>query len=336
MTRKLILLGAVVSLTLAQYSGAEELAKPLASISAASVTGKITCHGITSVQMTADQEQALPLKVVSTLNCGDEVAVLSDAEGYTINVRTMDGKTGYVARMFLALPDARSRKAADSTPKNAEVENGVVRWQSGAVGSEQFTSEGLLVESLTANGVTVQVSLQDTGWKFRANVAVANGSQAGVFVQPKRLALEQHLPTFKSLAYQDAAHMATAVNHEILRTNASAGPAMVAQSQRSSAMDAGAYTVSYKVPVYSQSQSPNYLAQHQAAEEQARTNNRGTFVNTAREIKAISLRDSTIKPNEKAAGAVWFEREAKSQQLLLRVPVGDVIYEFPLSFGDNK
>ncbi|HMI54525.1 MAG TPA: SH3 domain-containing protein [Candidatus Saccharimonadales bacterium] len=335
MTRKWMLLGAVASLALAPASPAEDLGKSAEPVAPASVTGTITCHGISSVLMTADQEQSLPLKVVSKLGCGDEVTVLSDAEGYTINIRTADGRTGYVAHMFLALEEAGTRKVAALAPQNAQIENGVVRWRSGTVGSEQFTGDGLLVESLTANGVTVQVSLEDTGWKFRANVAVANESQSALFVQPKRLALEQHLPVFKSLAYQDAAHMAAAANHEILRTSASAGPAFVAHSQRTSSADAGAYTVSsYKVPVYSS--SPNYLAQHQAAEEQARTNSQGTFANSAREIKAISLHESTIKPGQKLAGAVWFEREAKAQQLLLRVPVGEVIYEFPLSFSDNK
>jgi len=334
MTRKWMLLGAVASLALAPGSPAEDLGKSAEPVAPASVTGTITCHGISSVLMTADQEQSLPLKVVKKLSCGDEVAVLSDAEGYTISIRTADGRTGYVAHMFLALAEAGAAKVAALVPQNAAVENGVVRWRSGSVGSEQFTGDGLLVESLTANGVTVQVSLEDTGWKFRANVAVANESQSALFVQPKRLALEQHLPAFKSLAYQDAAHMAAAANHEILRTSASAGPAFVARSQRSSSADAGVYTVSYKVPVYSS--SPNYLAQHQAAEDQARNNSQGTFANSAREIKAISLHESTIQPGGKLAGAVWFEREAKAQQLLLRVPVGEVIYEFPLSFSDNK
>ena len=328
MTRKWMMLGAVASLALTQVASAEDFGKAGEPVAPAAVMGKITCHGISNVVITADQEQTLPLKVVGRVNCGEEVAVLSEAEGYTVSIRTADGRTGYVAHMFLALPEAGARKAAVSGPQNAEVENGVVRWQAGTVGSEQFTSEGLLVESLTANGVTVQVSLQDTGWKFRANVAVANGTQSSLFVQPKRLALEQHLPGFKSLAYQDAAHMATAANHEILKTNASAGPAFVAQSQRSSA-DASLYAASYKTT------SPNYLAQHQALEDQAR-NSRGALVSSAKEIKAISLHESTIKPSEKVAGAVWFEREAKAQQLLLRVPVGDVIYEFPLSFNDNK
>jgi hypothetical protein len=43
-----------------------------------------------------------------------------------------------------------------------------------------------------------------------------------------------------------------------------------------------------------------------------------------------------LKSGEKTAGAVWFERDGKSQQLFLRVPVGHVIFEFPLSFNKEQ
>jgi len=62
---------------------------------------------------------------------------------------------------------------------------------SGGKGSAQFRSGSELVESLTANGVTVQVSLQDTGWKMRANVAVVNSSKQAIFVLPKLVSLDE-------------------------------------------------------------------------------------------------------------------------------------------------
>ena len=52
--------------------------------------------------MTADAEQALPLKVVALLDCGQPVSLLSNSEGYTVNVHTADGKSGYVAWMNVA------------------------------------------------------------------------------------------------------------------------------------------------------------------------------------------------------------------------------------------
>jgi hypothetical protein len=191
-----------------------------------------------------------------------------------------------------------------------------------------------LVESLTANGVTVQVSLQDTGWKMRANVAVVNGGAQSVYVLPKLLSLDEIAPLVKPLRYQDPAQLAKAANHQVLWTSASAGAADGPQPSRSySSPNGDVYVLTYKLPV--SDPSPNYLAQHQALEEIA-AKNQSALVNMVREINELSLRECTLKPSEKTAGAVWFERDAKSRQLILKVPVGDVIYEFPLSFNHDK
>jgi len=138
----------------------------------------------------------------------------------------------------------------------------------------------------------------------------------------------------KPLRYQDPAEVAKAANHQILWTSASAGPTGGVHPQRTStASSADLYTVNYKLP--SSDPSPNYLAQHQALEEIA-AKNQAALVDMAREINALSLRECSLKPNEKTAGAVWFERDAKSNQFILRVPVGAVIFEFPLSFSREK
>ncbi len=333
MTRKFILLGALASLVLITPSRAEELANPAAPLGSAVLTGKISCNGYLNVPMTADQEQSLPLQVIANLECGQEVAVLSDDEGYTVNIRTSDGKNGYVARMYLTRA-VRKRADALGTADNATLNNGVARWQSGSKGSYEFTNGDKLVESLTANGITVQISLQDTGWKMRTNVAVVNASQQPIYVLPRLLSLDETAPMMKPLRYQDPAEVAKAPNHQILWTSASAGPTVGVHAQRTStASNADLYTVNYKLP--SADPSPNYLAQHQALEEIA-AKNQGALAGMAREINALSLREGTLKPNEKTAGAVWFERDAKSNQFILRVPVGAVIFEFPLSFSREK
>ena len=333
MTRKFIVLGALASLALSTSSRAEELANPAAPLGSAVLTGKISCNGYLNVPMTADQEQSLPLQVIANLECGQEVAVLSDDEGYTVNIRTADGKNGYIARMYLTRA-VRKRADALAPADNATLNNGVARWQSGSKGSYEFTNGDKLVESLTANGITVQVSLQDTGWKMRANVAVVNASQQPIYVLPRVLSLDETAPMAKPLRYQDPAEVAKAANHQILWTSASAGPTGSVRAQRtSSASSADLYTVNYKLP--SSDPSPNYLAQHQALEEIA-AKNQGALAGMAREINALSLREGNLKPNEKTAGDVWFERDAKSNQFMLRVPVGDVIFEFPLSFNHEK
>ena len=333
MKSKLIVFGALASMIFSSPARSEELANSSSAPNSATLTSKISCNGNLSVPMTADEEQTLPIQLVANLECGQEVAVLSDVEGYTVNIRTEDGKQGYVAHMFLTRP-VRKRPEAQLPGENAAISNGVARWQTAAKGSYQFMNGSELVESLTANGVTVQVSLQDTGWKMRANVAVVNSGKQSVYVLPKLLSLDEIAPLIKPLRYEDPAHVAKAANHQVLWTSASAGAAGGAQPARSSSTSGGdVYVLTYKLPV--SDPSPNYLAQHQALEEIA-AKNQTALVNMAREINELSLRECTLKPSEKTAGAVWFERDSKSRQLILKVPVGDVIYEFPLSFNHDK
>src|SRR5205823_13539273 len=183
------------------------------------IRSKIGCHGITNVPMTADPEQALPLRVVATLKCGDEVTVLSDSEGYTMMVRAADGSTGYVAAMYIKkLPLARRVLE----PGSATLKNGVARWHDGTPGCDQFMSDGTLVESLTVNGITIQVSLHDTGWKFRANVAIANSGAQPITVDPAKFILDSVGPHGKPLFYQDPEELAKNVTHQVLWTEASA------------------------------------------------------------------------------------------------------------------
>lgn len=321
MNKKFLIFSAAASLALAQASLAQDLSKPLASLGNAGAAGQIICHGITSVPMTLDPEQSLPLKIIADLKCGDPVAILADHEGYTLNVRTSDGKNGYVARMFVGqAPQPAPRKPALD---GADLHNGVARWQAGSTGSEELYANGQLVESLTVNGVTVQVALEDTGWKLRADVAIANEGSAQVSLNPSRFTLDELFPNAKSLAYQDPKHLAKAVNHQILWGTASAAP------------EAGprVSNAAYHAP-YSSALSQNYLAQHEATVQLV--SERKADFNPASQIYVVALSNASVQPGHETAGAVWFERDAKPKQLLLRVPVGDVVYEFPLSFEKNK
>src|SRR5271166_4620387 len=212
MTTKLKLFGALAGLALASSSQVQAQQVPLATLNAPTKEW-VRCRAVTSVPMTADAEQSLPMQVTGMLPCGAEVAVLSDVEGYTINVRTADGHTGYVARMYLtAIPAPAAPKPVTS----AAVVGNIARWTSGGPGSDQFFSDDSLVESLTVNGVTVQVTLTDTGWKLRANIAVANDSPESVFVNPAKFGLQEFAPTVRALAYQDPKTMAASVSHGVL------------------------------------------------------------------------------------------------------------------------
>lgn len=325
MMRKSMLLGAIAGLTLIPSSRAAESSDPPSPPPSAILTSQISCKGYSSVPMTVDPEQSIPMRLVANLSCGQEVAVLSDMENYTVNVRTSDGMSGYVARLFLTSPVLKS---ISSGPVNATLTNGKAIWQEGIAGSSSFLNGKNIVESLTANGITVQVSLQDTGWKLRANVAVMNAGAQPIYILPKLLTLDELAPARKLLRYQDPERIAKALNHQLLWTASSATPENGLEPDRSASANASTYNVSYKMP---SSATPNLLAQHQALEEIA-AKNQTALVNMAQEIKTLSLRECTLKFGETAAGSLWFDRDGKSQQLILLVPVGNVIFEFPFFF----
>jgi hypothetical protein len=320
MTNRVKFLVAVGILALAQTVSAQQIAKPLSTLDGSTVNGTILCRGTSKVPMTADPEQALPFKLVADLDCGQAVSWVAGREGYTVNVRTADGKSGYVAWMNVAKGDVLA--PAKSVRQPAVIKDGKVRWLAGTEGSQRFYSEGLEAESLTVNGVTVQVSLQDTGWKLLANVAVANGGLQAVSVVPSQITLENLGKVKKSLPYQQPKKLRTAVNHQILWTEANAGP-----SASGYLLDAG-YRTSDSDGL---NRTQNYLAQHQADVER-----RAEEFNPHSEINTVALKDAAILPSGHISGSTWFERDAKLQEMILRVPVGDLIYEFPLSFNDNK
>src|ERR1700687_1957418 len=111
MTRKLVFIAAAAGLALPQASRAQEAAPPApAPVVRSSPAFMIHCVGLTTnVPLTADSAQSLPLHLVEMLNCGDQVSVLSDLEGYTVSVRTADGKTGYVAGIYLVKAPAAAK-----------------------------------------------------------------------------------------------------------------------------------------------------------------------------------------------------------------------------------
>jgi hypothetical protein len=306
MRRTLLILSTLVGLTspllsfAAGNSGTDVVAAPV------STHHSIVCHDAQSVPMTADAEQALPMHLVAYIGCGEEVAVLSDSESYTAQIRTVDGKSGYVARMYLSNVPGNSTK--DRPTVEGEVaDNGIARWRAGAPGSDQFLSADSLVESLTANGITVQVSLQDTGWKLRAIVAIVNEGVVQVSFNPASFTLDELKSRLRALAYQTPRDTAKAMTHEVYGTSASAiAPASATYTNE-------ADKNSEYVPA-----TPIYLLRQ------------------SKQLESGVLQAGTLGPKQQTSGVVWFQRDKNAQELNLRIFVGDQIFEFPLSFPQHN
>jgi hypothetical protein len=320
----------LLSITHAQGTGQSEPPAVAPPPSIAPVW-KINCPGVPNVPMTSDAEQSLPLQLVATLKCGEEVTLLSTAEGYTVKIKNAEGKTGFVAAVYLKKIPAPKRARGNS----ASLARGVARWQEGEPGCDQFMSNATLVESLMVNGVTVQVSLNDSGWKLRANIAIANGGPEALHIEPSKFILDEIGANGRPLFYQDPEQLAKNVTHQPLWTETTAGPAEISSSQSSAPVSAT--NARFKTSFVPSISAPNYIIQQQYAEDDAvRKQGKQTFVNTGRQIRALALKPGTLAPNDKVSGSVWFERGKNPQQLVLRIPIGDQTFEFPLSFQQQK
>jgi hypothetical protein len=286
----------------------------------------VMCPGITNIPLTADAAQALPLSVVGQLRCGETVSILADTEGYTARVRTTDGTEGYVARMYLFETEAAA-PAGIERRSSANPRNGIVRWSAGAPGCDEFLSHGRHVESITANGITVQVSLQDSGWKYRANIAISNQSSSSIEVTPGIITLDELLPNLRPLPALDAAHIARTSTHQALWTlnNAVPSPSAVSPQSRGASE---AQRLAYR-----NAPAPDYLSPQMTLA----SSRPGAFEHT-QDVGAngVALKYVSLPSEQNTAGIMWFDREASARELSMRVPVGDMVFDFAFAFDQKK
>jgi hypothetical protein len=126
------------------------------------------------------------------------------------------------------------------------------------------------------------------------------------------------------------------VTHQVLWTEAVAEPESIAPRTVSSVQSLSATNVGYKSSFTPSASAPNYILQHQYAEENAVREQGKMLTSTSQQVLALALKPATIEPNDKVSGAVWFERDKNPQQLILRVPIENQTLEFPLSFKQQK
>ena len=285
----------------------------------------VKCPEVPSVPMTSDAEQVLPLRLIVTLACGESVSVLSDTQGYTAHIRTADDLDGYVALRYLAIGERAA--APDQHAPSATPVNGVVRWHAGAPGCDAFMLQGHLVESIAANGITVQASLQDTGWKYSASIAIANQGNDTVEVIPGLVTLDELQPNPKTLTASEPEKLAHNRTHQVLWSMADAQPspsAMELPSAKSSALSA----LSYR-----SNPAPDYLSPH-LVPASARPGAFGRSESV--DVLRIALKNVSLPTGQITAGVMWFNRDSSARELSLRVPAGDLVFDFPLSFEPKK
>ena len=69
---------------------------------------------------------------------------------------------------------------------------------------------------------------------------------------------------------------------------------------------------------------------------QTSDSNHAAIVASAAELRSLALKHSKLAAGQKTAGVLWFERDANARELSLRVPVGELVFDFPLSFEQKR
>jgi hypothetical protein len=210
-----------------------------------------------------------------------------------------------------AAPAPQPATDRDTPATSASAVDGIIRWNAGAPGCDQFTSRGRKVESATANGVTVQVSLQDTGWKLHASVAIFNASGAQVYVHPSLVTLDELTPTLRNLREENPSKLAhSAANHQLMHSEyvAVPPPSAIVLHSRSA------------VKVVAVSDHSAFVGDYLAPSDETSS------------VSAAALKAANLAPGQKTSGELWYVRDAKARELSLRISVGDQVFDFPFSF----
>jgi hypothetical protein len=79
--------------------------------------------------------------------------------------------------------------------------------------------------------------------------------------------------------------------------------------------------------------TPDYLNPHLAlASTHRQTFEREQSV----DIESIALKSGSVPAGQITAGVMWFERDNAAHELSMRVPVGDMVYDFSFSLQEKK
>jgi hypothetical protein len=220
-----------------------------------------------------------------------------------------------------------------------------VTWREGMEGTDRYFRDGKIIESLTVNGLTVSVSLRNTGWRMRSDVVITNNTDQRIDVQPEKFFLEVLGPKPKQLDYESPEKLTKSINRraqwaafgiglsreDAINTTASStsgsfnGGMELHDAYSNSAR--GSLNGSYSGNTTSTTTDPDCQARRKADEDA-----RAALQSAAQasgDLSKIVLRANTIMPTQQISGAVYFERYRGKSPVILKIPLRGAVIEFP-------
>lgn len=209
----------------------------------------------------------------------------------------------------------------------------VFTWKSSLPGCDRFYVNGQNIESLSTTQALVQISPGPVIDKFGIFVLVENPANSSERIE----VLPEHVHLFKvstkglsEVERFDATRIAKSMERR----------ERIGESIAAGLSAAGSQTTATGTATYSDGTTANYSVTVPNPQAQSDSINRARdAIAAARErggaIVASELQRNTLFPGQKAIGQLFFLRQKVTEDLLIRVTIANVSYEFPYHLSKN-
>lgn len=176
---------------------------------------------------------------------------------------------------------------------------------------------GDTIEQLTLRGVTVTISLDDTGKFNQLAVFISNSSSDAVNVLPSNFALRQTSPKDVDLELKSEAEIQRIAGKHALWTHVASGVTSSVSYMKEKMAGEDGQTTEAAVQDYDS-----------RARWLAHVNDLGRRGETKALVRSY-LRSTTVFPGAKLSGVLWFDRADVFASGSVRVALGSRVYSFP-------
>lgn len=182
----------------------------------------------------------------------------------------------------------------------------VLRWSAGAPESSLVTDAGVERRTLKVGGLSVGAAVRDVGKRLLGvDLRIVNIGEAPVQFSPDDVTLEVITPKAKRLSRVDPEKFARKIENED------------AQMEHGVFFDRNAMGAAAS-------------GQPVARKQRTTITLEGRDYPLAEYVRKMAFKPDPIEPKRGRIGLVYFEREKKRDEVLVRVTLGDHIFEFPL------
>jgi len=216
----------------------------------------------------------------------------------------------FVISIIIVLSLSLATQSRNCLTRTQEV--GTYRWQDGctqdnAVCGSIKIKYGLALLSLIAHGISVDIVLVDTGKLVAVAVSVGNTTKQPIFILPEQINLYDTEVTPRKLKLLD--------------------PESLARKKDKDDVSDGDQIITAVDLVKSRVSADNSLTPFRLP----RINpSRNVIEDTdAKVIREVALRGDSLPSKKFVVGVVFFESDKKVNSLLLSIPIGGYVFEFP-------